>query len=167
MKKKFLKNLLMIKNKFIEYVIYNKLFITFIVVSIIGFGLCRYYTIGEFFSLRSFFVDFAIILIIGAFSYFVKSKNKFKYFMTFLIIFTIIDIINVIYYKFYTSFASLGDLGTLGQAETVTESLFARIWLSDFIFLLAPIIFYYVHKKISATNYYYNISKISFQKKIQ
>ena len=89
--------------------------------------------------------DLGLILIIGALGYFVKPKNQFKYFFTWLIIFTTIEVINSVYYTFYASFGSLAELSTLSQAETVTDSIFAQLRLVDFIYILQPVIFYYIH----------------------
>ncbi len=90
------------KNKCLNYYLTNKLIIMFIVLAMLGFGLARDKTIGGFFTMRSFFIDLSIILILSGFSYFMKNKNRFKYFNTLLIIFAVMEFINIIYYRFYT-----------------------------------------------------------------
>lgn len=166
MKKVTVKNLNLMKNKCINYILLNKLIIFFIFISLLGFGLARFLTVGNFFTLRSFVVDLSLLLFISAITYFFKNKNKFKYFMIWIIIFTTMEMVNVIYYKFYTSYASFAELATLGQVETVGDSLFAKLNVTDFTFLLIPLSFYYFNKHLNKTTYYYILEKVGFKKKV-
>ena len=147
------------KRKLIEYIISNRLFISYVFLSIIGTVLVRYFTTGLS-SLYPFITDIGIILLIGGIGYFIKGKNQFKYFFVWICIFTLIEIVNSIYYVFYTSFASFGELSTLSQAETVTGSIWEKISISYFIYLIFPTIFYLVHKKLNKSSYYNFMSKV-------
>ena len=131
MKKKVLNCLRAIRKNVVEYIITNRLFISYVILSLLGTMLVRKFTLGTFFSFKPFITDLGIILIIGGLGYFVKPKNQFKYYFIWLIIFTLINIISSIYYTFYTSFASFGEIATVGQAETVTGSIFERIRFVD------------------------------------
>lgn len=166
MRNKALKKINKIKNNIIEYFLLNKIVIIFISISMIGFFFARKMTLGNFFTTRSFLTDLCLILLFVCIGYCVKNKNKSKYYMLLLTVFTFVQIVNVIYYKFYTSFASISELSTLGQAETVVDSLFAKISILDISFVLGPFIFYWLIKKINQTNYNYVVEKNGFGDKI-
>ena len=155
-----------IRQSIIKYIYTNRLFITYLIISICGTILVRNITINTGMSIKPLFVDIGLILLIGAFGYLVKPKNQYKYFFSCIILFTIIEVINSVYFKFYSSFASLSELSTLKQAETVTDSIFYQLRLVDFIYILQPIIFYYIHNNLRFSNYYYLISKIESKKKM-
>lgn len=155
-----------IRKSVIEYVITNRLFISYVILSVIGTMLVRNFTIGKLWTFKPLIVDIAWILIIGALGYFVKPKNQFKYFFVWLIVFTAMEVINSVYYTFYTSFASFSELATLGQVETVVGSIFERLRIIDFIYIIFPIIFYFIHKKLVNTTYYNFIEKIEKGKKM-
>jgi len=122
-------------------------------------------TIGHVDTLFPFITDLGLILIIGSIGYFIKPKNQFKYFFFWICIFSLAEIVNAVYYVFYTSFASFGELASVSQVETVTGSIWEKIRLSYFLYILFPVAFYYVHKKLSASSYYNYIEKIENSKK--
>ena len=166
MKKKILNCLRTIRKNVVEYIITNRLFISYVIFALIGTMLVRKFTIGTFFSFKPFITDLGIVLIVGGFGYFIKPKNQFKYYFIWLIIFTLINIISSIYYTFYTSFASFSELVTVGQAETVTGSIFEKLRFVDLMYVFFPIIFYLIHKKLLSSSYYYFIDKIEKGKKM-
>ena len=166
MKKKVLNCLRAIRKNVVEYIITNRLFISYVIFALIGTMLVRKFTIGTFFSFKPFITDLGIVLIVGGFGYFIKPKNQFKYYFIWLIIFTLINIISSIYYTFYTSFASFSELVTVGQAETVTGSIFEKLRFVDLMYVFFPIIFYLIHKKLLSSSYYYFIDKIEKGKKM-
>lgn len=157
-----------IRRSIIEYIATNRLFFAYILLSLIGLILIRAFTIGpkNIFRIDTFFVDVALILIIGSFGYLVKPKNQFKYFFIVMVIFTIMEIVNSIYYTFYTSFASFGELATAGQTETVTGSIFEKLKITDIIYVIFPILFYFIHKGLHKTTYYKFISAVEKGKKM-
>ncbi len=160
MKRKIVMPIKKVRDKIVEYVLTSKLFISYIIIALSEVGLVRYFTLGEFFTLRSFLANFGIIIIIGALGYFVKANKRFRYLMLALIVITAICMINTIYYKFYASYASFGELATAGQTETVLGSIFDKLVITDFVFVLLPIIFYLIHKKLNKSSYYNFINKI-------
>lgn len=166
MKNKIFECLRTIRKNIVEYIITNRLFLSYVILSIIGTLLVRKFTIGSFFSLKPFITDLGIILVVGGLGYFVKPKNQFIYYFIWIILFTLINIISSIYYTFYTSFASIGELATVGQAETVTGSIFEKLRFVDLMYILVPIIFYVIHKKLLSSTYYYFIDKIEKGKKM-
>ena len=153
-----------IHKSIIKYIYTNRLFLTYLVLSICGTIILRNVTVNTGFSLKPLVTDIGLILLIGAFGYLVNPKKQYKYFFTCLVIFTIIEVINSVYFKFYASFASLSELSTLKQAETVTDSIFQQIRLVDFIYILQPIIFYYIHNNLKFSNYYYLVGIIEKKK---
>ncbi len=166
MKKKIYNFLKKIRKNVVEYIITNRLFISYVILALLGTMLVRKFTIGTFFSFKPFITDLGIILIIGGLGYCIKPKNQFKYYFIWLIIFTLMNVINSIYYTFYTSFASFGELTAVGQTETVTGSIFERIRFVDLMYIFFPIIFYLIHKKLLTSSYYYFIDKIEKGKKM-
>lgn len=135
-------------------------------MSLCGMILVRHVTIGHISNLYPFITDFGIILVIGALGYFIKPKNQFKYFFSFVCLFCLMEIVNCVYYVFYTSFASFGELASVSQAETVTGSIMEKMSFAYLVYIAFPIIFYYVHRKLSSSSYYIFMSKIEKGKKM-
>lgn len=150
----------------VEYIITNRLFISYVALSLIATVCVRAFTIGSALKLKPLLTDLGFILVIGGLGYLVKPKNQFKYYFTWLIIFNLICLISSIYYRFFTSFASIGELATVRQTETVTGSIFDRLRIADGIYILIPIIFYLIHKKLLSSSYYAFIDKIEKSKKM-
>ena len=153
-----------IKKIIIEYIISNRLFLSYVVISLISTLVTRSYTIGLEKSIFPFITDLGIILIIGSIGYFIKPKNQYKYFFTWVCIFSLIGLINSIYYVFYSSFASIGELASLSQTETVTGSIWEKFRIHYLIFIFFPLIFNIIHKKLSASSYYNFINCIEKSK---
>ena len=163
---KFLKKLKSLYKKIIQYIYMNRLFLIYLILALFGAEILRYVTVSHNILLKPFLADLAVILFIGAFGYLVKPKNQFKYYFTWIIIFTICEIINSIYYTFYEGFASFSQLSTLSQTETVVDSIFVKLKLMDFIYIIFPVIFYYVHNLLKQSSYYNLMEKIEKKKKM-
>ena len=155
-----------LRKSVIEYIVTNRLFLSYVILSLIGTMLLRNFTMGKFWSLKPFIVDLGLILIIGALGYFVKPKNQFKYFFIWKLVFTTMEIVNSVYYTFYTNFASFSEIATLGQVETVVGSIFERLRIVDFIYIIFPIMFYAIHSSLIKSTYYNFIEKIEKGKKM-
>lgn len=166
MKEQFKKKLNKYRTSFARYIYSNKLFLAYIVLALVGTVLVRVFTVDNLFNIKPLLVDFSLILIIGSVGYFMKSNKQYIYYMIWLIIFTLAEFINHIYYIFYASFASFGELSGLGQAETVTGSIFEKLGPINFIYFIFPILFYFIHKKLSQTSYYAILEKIEKSKKM-
>ena len=154
-----------VKKSLVSYFMTNKLFISYIILALIGTIIARFFSFGHTFFLKAHVTDLALILLIGLFGYLFKPKNRYKYYLTWLIIYSVIEFVNVIYYKFFTSFASFGEVATLGQTETVAGSIFEKLHVLNFIYFLFPIIFYLTHLKIAKTSYYTFMNKVTRTKK--
>lgn len=166
MKKDFSKTLKNVKKNVVEYVLTNRLFISYCILALIATICIRKFTINSVFRIKPLITDLGLILLIGSFGYFVKPKNQFKYYFTCLIIINLGCLISSIYYRFFTSFASIGELATVGQTETVKGSIFDRLKIYDFIYIIIPFIFYLIHKKLLSSVYYSFIDKIEKSKKM-
>ena len=56
-----------IKKNIVEYIITNRLFLSYLLISIIGTVLVRNFTIGNAFNYKPFLTDLGLILLIGSF----------------------------------------------------------------------------------------------------
>ena len=166
MKEKIKLTLRKTRKNIIEYIATNRLFLSYVLISILGLLLIRNFTIGNIDEIKVFSIDIAMILIIGSFGYLFKPKNQFKYYFILITIFTIMEVINSIYYTFYYSFASLGELATVGQTETVMGSIYEKLKIRDLIYIIFPFIFYFIHKKLVRTTYYNFLSFVEKGKKM-
>lgn len=151
------------KNFKIDYKKYfstNILFISFVILSLFISYFVRVYTIGNYFDIKPIIVDLSIIVIIGSFGYLIKPKYQFRYFMVWLCIFTFLGIANSIYYEFFISFVSVNLLSSISMVGGVEDSVFDKLNVFHFVYLIAPIIFFFVHKKLMKKNYYFEVSKV-------
>ncbi len=153
------------RRRIVNYFLTNKLFVSYVILALLGTIVARGFSFGHTFYLKAHATDLAMILIIGSFVYFMKPKNRFKYLLFWLAVFAGIETINVIYYKFFTSFASFGELATLGQTETVVGSIFEKLRVINFIYVLNPLIFIYLYTKMNKTAYFNFIEKINRAKR--
>lgn len=173
MKKKMVNILKKIRKKVSKYLSTNRLFLSFVIFAFIETILLRNFTLGHIFTNTNdaqfydpFICDLAIIIMIGAFGYFVKPKKQFNYYFIWLIVITTMCVVNSIYYVFYTSFASFSLLAELGLVGEVGDSLTEKFRIIDFIYIIFPIIYVLIHTKLKKGNYYTFVSKIEDSKKM-
>ena len=149
----------------VSYLVTNRLFIIFALFALIETILIRVNTVKSPFDYKPFICDLALIVIIGSFAYLIKADKRYKYYRNWLFIITLACIVNSIYYIFYTSFVSFSLLATITQIETVGDSLVEKLRFVDFIYIIFPIIFHFIHKSFKNDNYYFYISKAEKGKK--
>ena len=124
----------------------NLLLWYFIISACLNALLLRWLTIGTFINIKAFILDLTTLIIIGAFSFLIKEKNRILYFMIASIITTLICIVNSIYYTFYESFASFSLLATSTQVVDVGDAILENVLkFKDLTFLWQPIFVYYIH----------------------
>ena len=127
----------------------NKLMIIFILVSLINAMLLRFLTIKNYFDIQPLLCDLAFLIIVSAFSYLIKPKNRFKYFLIFSIIFTLICIINSMYYTNYLSYASVSLLATSFQIVDVADAVYENVMeIKDFCYVWQIIAIIFAHYSI-------------------
>ena len=156
--KHFLKKLVDILKKTKDNVIYffknNILFTVFIITSLINGCIVRFFTVKNYTAISPVLADLAFLIFVGAFAYFFKPKNRFKYFITWSIILTLVCLINSIYYTNYVSFTSFSLLATSLQLGGVTGALKTIMELKDFCYIWAPLTLIFVHRKLLKQGYY-------------
>jgi len=152
-----------------HYFKHNILFLTYVFVCLVNSILLRFFTVKNYTSISPILADLAVILIIGAFGYLFKKKNRFKYYMFWTIVFTAACVINSAYYSNYVSFTSFSLIATSLQIFGVGDALNTIIEIKDFSYILAPIILILVRKRYRFTSFYDDIpsgkkGKITFIK---
>lgn len=144
-----------------SYLKTNILFMTFVITSLLNGCLLRFLTVRNFFAVKPIIADLAVILIIGAFGYFIKPKHQFKYFFTWGFIFTLACIINSIYYTNYLSFVSFSLIETSLQLVDVTNAVTDNVMeYKDFCFVWQLLALLIINKKLKKVDYYEKVSKI-------
>ncbi len=140
-----------------KYFYENKFFLLYVVLNVINAFLLRGFTIGveNMWEIPPFLADLALIIVIGAFSYFLKKRARFVYLFVVTIIMTLICLINSAYYTFYTSFSSISLLSTVKFITAVGDAVVENVLEpKDLIYLLAPVILCYYHYYYKKSNYY-------------
>ena len=144
-----------------EYVSTNVLFLTFIATSIINEWLLRSLTVKNFFAIKPLMADIALLLIIGAFAYFIKPRHQFKYFFGWSIFFSILCLINSMYYTNYVSFASFSLLETSLQIVDVGDAVLKNIMeVKDLCYLWQLLAIFFVNLYLKRKNYFEKVEKI-------
>ncbi len=166
MKNKISTYLKKIRKFIMQYFSTNKLFLTFLLFTIIETVLLRKFTLRNTFAYEPFICDLALLVIIGSFGYLFKADKQFKYYMFWILVVTLMCIVNSIYYVFYTSFASFSLLAELGLVGEVGDSLIEKFRLIDFIYLFFPFFYYYIHRLLKISNYYNFVGRIERGKKM-
>ena len=144
-----------------SYLKTNILFMTFVSTSVINGCLLRFLTVKNYFDLKPVIADLAIILIIGAFGYFIKPKHQFKYFFTWSVVFTILCVVNSMYYTNYISFVSFSLLETSLQLVDVGDAVVNNVMeIKDFAYIWQIVAMLFVNKSLKKRDYYTRVSKI-------
>lgn len=156
--------------KFIEnawnFILYNRQYIVYVLISFISCALLRDFTINDGFNAKAAFFDLSIIIVLGSFAYFFKVKKQFAYWNTLVIIFTAINMINGIYFKFFSNFVSVGLISSLGQTGEVTDAVFSRLTWNNFVYLLGPIIYLGLHIYLKKKDYFNLVEKVEESRKL-
>ena len=133
-----------------QYICTNKQFIAFVISNVINACLLRFFTVHNYFAIKPFLADLAIVLILGSFVYLFKAKKQFTYLMILSIIFNIICIVNSLYYTYYMSFASVSLIAVSLTVVDVGDAVIQNVLqFKDFIFLwqLIFMVIYHIHLK--------------------
>ena len=151
-----------------KYASTNILFISYILLSVLIGISVRLVTVGSsyVFTLKPLLSDLAISTLIGAFGYLFKPKYQFRYYFIWLLFATVLSIANTIYFQFFQSFLSVNLISTASMVGQVNDSLFEKMHLYQFFYLLFPFIFIIIHKKLSKKNYYFEVEKIEKGKRM-
>ena len=121
-----------LKKIFVEY----RLLCYFIISSIINATMLRCFTVFNYFAIRPFIADLAIIFLLSSISLLIKDKNKNKYFVILTIISVFMFVVNSMYYTFYKSFASVSLLSTSVFVVDVGDAIVENVvQLKDLVFI--------------------------------
>ena len=141
-----------------EYFKNNILFLTFVFVCVLNSTLLRFFcmhSIENYLSFKAVLADTIVVMIIGAFGYLFKPKNRFWYYFGFCLFLTGICIVNSVYYTFYTSFASISMLSLTQYIGDVGDAVVENVLqLKDLVYVIGPIILLLVHLKLKKKGYY-------------
>ena len=161
-----MKNILnKIKDKTKNYTKTNILFFTFVITSVINGMLLRFLTVKNYFEIKAILGDLVVVLVIGAFGYFLKPKHQFKYFIVWSVFFTVLCIVNSMYYTNYLSFASASLLATSMQVIDVGDAVVQNVMeIKDFSYLWQIFAMIFVHVSLKKKDYYNKVSKIEVGK---
>ena len=144
-----------------SYLHTNILFMTFVSTSVLNGCILRFLSVKNYFDIKPIIADLAIVLIIGAFGYFIKPKHQFKYFFGWSIIFTTLCVVNSMYYTNYVSFVSFSLLETSLQLVDVGDAVVNNVMeIKDFSYIWQIIAMLFVNKSLKKRNYYEKVSKI-------
>ena len=142
-------------SKILLYLKTNKLFFVFVLTSVGNATLLRFFTVKNYFELKPLLADIGAVLLIGAFGYFFKPKNQFKYYFAWSIIFTFLCIINSMYYTNYMSYASVSLLETSLQVIDVGDAVVQMVMeIKDFCYIWQIVAMVFVHLYLKKRNYY-------------
>jgi len=154
------------RKAFYSFAITNRQFMSFNILLVIETSLLVMLTQGiKTWGIKTSFFDFAIILLFGSIGYLFKPKKQYRYFQTVICIITAICIINAIYYTFYDSYVTVGLIESLGQTKTVTGAVFDKLEPIHFIYIIFPLIFAHIHRRLLKHNYFNYIEKIENSRK--
>lgn len=164
-KENFKTFMIQLKSNSKDYMKTNILFLSFVVMSVVNGCLLRFLTVKNYFDIKPIIADLAVVMIIGAFGYFIKPKHQFKYFAFWSIVFTVLCIINSMYYTNYLSFASLSLLETSTQIVDVGDALVENVMeLKDFVYLWQIFAIFFVNRSLKKKGYYAKVSEIEIGK---
>ena len=154
-----------VKSKSVNYLKTNILFFTFVITSVLNGMLLRFLTVKNYFEIKPVLADCIVVLIIGAFGYFFKPKNQFKYYICWTIFFSVLCIVHSMYYTNYLSFASFSLLATSFQIVDVGDAVVQNVMeLKDFSYLWSIFVVIFVHHSLKKKDYYERVSKIEVGK---
>ena len=132
----------------------NVIFVIFVLSSVINGCLLRFFTVKNYSAISPILADLAFCIFIGAFSYFMKPKGRFKYFITWSVILTLVCLINSIYYSNYISFTSFSLLATSLQVIGVSDAMKTIMEMKDLCYIWAPIVLIFINSKLKKKDYY-------------
>ena len=125
----------------------NKMFFLYVFLSLFMSFSLRILTVGGIFRIVPFITDLLFIILLGSLGFFFKESNRQYYYIFLLIFFCVLCFINHLYYIFYQSFVSVNLLSTVSMVGEVNDSIFSRLKLILFIYIIFPFLFVVINKK--------------------
>ncbi len=138
----------------------NMLFVIFVIITVANAWLLRYFTVGNIFDREPFIADVATVLFIGAFGYFFKGQNRYRYFLFFTILFSILALVNAMYYRNFNSFTSISLIATSSQLIGVADAIvFDVMHFRDFSHLWPVAALIFAYKNLSNRDFFKKIEE--------
>ena len=142
-----------VKEDINSFISNNKLFLLFVLLSVVlGFFL-RISTINGRIYFKAFVCDLFVALLVGSFAFIMKPKSRYIYYFIWLFFFTGICIGNTIYHGFYQSFLSVSLLATSSMIGQVNDAFFDKLKIQHFLYLIVPIIYFVIYKYLLKKSY--------------
>lgn len=148
------KNNMGFKDKILKYFSTNILFLLFVIISFLMSFIMKAVTIGFPIHFKSFLGDIAALLFIGSFSYLIKPKRRYIYFLPWMIFFVLLTIGNTIYYQFYQSFLSINLIATAAMVTDVKWAAYDKVKTWHFFYVFGLIIFIFINKYLKKRKYF-------------
>lgn len=127
-----------------RYISNNLLFLGFVFCCVFDSTVLRCLTLHDYFYIKPFLADLAVIMTIGLFAYFIRPSRRFVYYMIFVSAFSILSFGNSLYFTNYKSFVSASQIATAFQLKGVMDAVAENIMEpKDFVFLI-PIPLYII-----------------------
>ena len=141
-------------NKIINFIKNYKLFIIFFLLSLLIGFLSRGFTVGWRFRYKAVLSDSLFVIVISSFGQLLRPKTRYKYYFGWLFFFAALAVANTIYYGFYKSFINIELISTASMLSKVDDALFAKLHFAQFLYLLVPLLFVFIHKQLLKSGYY-------------
>ena len=155
---------LIILDEMKKFVLYNRQFLSYVLLACISYLLCMLLTIKTFYF-GAYLFDIALVILLGSFGFLFKVKHQRIYWTVLLIVFTILNIINSIYYAFFYSFVSVGLIESIGQTGEVTNAIWDKVNINNFVYIILPIIYILYLRHLSKKDYIKAVEKQGFNKR--
>ena len=150
-----------------KYISTNVLFCSYVLISILMSTVLRTLTLGNLFAVRPFLTDLAFIIFVGSFGYFIKPKKQFNYYFALLLFTTFLCLVNSIYYQFYLSYVSVSLINAISQIQGVSGAIFEKLSILNFIYILGPISYVSINKKLKKGKYFDYVTVTEKSKKLR
>ena len=127
-----------------HYLNNNLLFLGFVFGCVLNSTLLRMMTLHDYFYIKPFLADVAVIMVVGLIGYFIRPSRRFVYYIVLLSALSVLNFGNSVYYTNFKSFVSASQIATAAQLNGVMDAVTHNIMeFKDFVFFL-PVILYVV-----------------------
>lgn len=127
-----------------HYLNNNLLFLGFAFGCVLNSTLLRMMTLHDYFYIKPFLADVAVIMVVGLIGYFIRPSRRFVYYIVLLSALSVLNFGNSVYYTNFKSFVSASQIATAAQLNGVMDAVTHNIMeFKDFVFFL-PVILYVV-----------------------
>ena len=150
------------------YVSTNIFFCLYVLFNVINGILVRYLTTGNASNITAFqpfLADVALVTLLGSLGYLMRHRLRMCYWYFLTLIFSVICVINSVYYTFYSSYVSVSLLSTAKYGEDVSDAIIDILEITDFCYLLIPVLMLVIFFKLSRKSYFSNVETNNKERK--